>query len=74
MADWIIGQLGKKHKKPFFLACGIYRPHLPWYAPQKYFDLFDKDAIVLPKVLEDDLEDLPSAGVRIAKPEGDHAR
>lgn len=74
VADWIIDQLGKKHEKPFFLACGIYRPHLPWYVPQKYFDLFDKDAIVLPKVLEDDLEDLPSAGVRIAKPEGDHAK
>ena len=74
VADWVIGQLGKEHKKPFFLACGIYRPHLPWYVPQKYFDLFDKGDIVLPKVPDDDLEDIPTAGVKIAKPQGDHAK
>ena len=74
VADWIIDQLGKKHEKPFFLACGIYRPHLPWYAPQKYFDLFDEGAIALPEVPENDLEDLSSAGVKFAKPQGDHAK
>jgi len=74
VADWIIGQLNKKREKPFFLACGIYRPHLPWYAPKKYFDLFKEDEILLPKVLEDDLKDIPPAGVRIARPGGDHAK
>jgi hypothetical protein len=29
VADWVIGQLKRKHDKPCFLACGIYRPHLP---------------------------------------------
>ena len=46
------------HEKPFFLACGIFRPHLPWYVPQKYFDQFPLDAMQLPEVLEIDLDDL----------------
>jgi arylsulfatase A-like enzyme len=74
VADWVIGQLKRKHDQPFFLACGIYRPHLPWYVPQKYFDLFNETEIQLPPTLKDDLKDVPAAGVRIARPQGDHAK
>lgn len=56
--NYISNQLEKEHDKPFFLACGIYRPHLPWYVPKKYFDLFPLDSIQLPKVLENDTADL----------------
>lgn len=56
--DYIKKQLHKDHKKPFFLACGIYRPHLPWYVPQKYFDMFPLKSIQLPKVLDTDLDDV----------------
>ena len=55
---YISEQLGKEHDKPFFLAAGIYRPHLPWYVPQKYFDRFPLEDIQLPDVLPDDLLDL----------------
>ena len=74
VADWVIEQLGKQHDKPFFLACGFFRPHLPWYVPRKYFDQHPLGAIKLPKVLETDLDDIPAAGVRMARPEKDHAR
>jgi arylsulfatase A-like enzyme len=74
VADWIIGQLNREHDKPFFLACGIYRPHLPWYVPQKYFDLFNESKIQLPPTIKDDLKDVPAAGVKMAKPQGDHAK
>ncbi|MGY6650256.1 sulfatase [Wenyingzhuangia sp. IMCC45574] len=61
-ADYAANFLNKKHEKPFFLACGIFRPHLPLYAPQKYFDMFDEDKIQLPKVLANDLGDAGRIG------------
>lgn len=74
VAEWVSGELHKKRENPFFLACGFYRPHLPWFAPQEYFDRFPLDEIVLPETLESDLDDIPEAGIKIAKPDGDHAK
>ncbi len=65
VSKWIGEKLSQKHEDPFFLACGIYRPHEPWFVPKKYFDLFPLDQIKLPPgYREDDLEDLPNAGKR----------
>jgi iduronate 2-sulfatase len=35
----------KQKEEPFFLALGYYRPHLPFVAPKKYWDLYDRDSI-----------------------------
>ncbi len=65
VSQWIGEQLKRKHAQPFFLACGIYRPHEPWFVPAKYFEPFPLDSIQLPPgYREDDLDDLPSEGKR----------
>ena len=74
VAAWAIEQLQKKHDKPFFIGCGFFRPHLPWYVPRKYFDMYPPDKITLPNVNENDLDDVPPLGRAMAKPQGDHAK
>lgn len=74
VANWVGAQLAKNHSDPMFIACGMTRPHLPWFVPKKYFDLFPLDSIQLPVVKNDDLSDVPAMGVKFAKPNGDHAK
>ncbi len=71
--DAIIKELQRKHDKPFFLALGLTKPHMPWNVPKKYYDLFPLDKIELPKVQEKDLDDISEAGKKMARPQGDHA-
>ncbi len=66
-ADFAIRYIKKRHDKPFFLACGIFRPHLPWYVPKKYLDMYPLDKIVLPVVPEDDLDDIPGEGRALSR-------
>lgn len=73
MVSYAIDELKKEHDKPFFLACGIYRPHMPWQVPGKYYNMFPISDIQLPEHRADDLKDIPPAGLKMGKPEGDHA-
>jgi arylsulfatase A-like enzyme len=72
ITDYCIKQLAQTNERPFFLACGLHKPHLPWVVPRKYYDLFPLDSIQLPPHREDDLDDVPPAGVRMAQAQGDH--
>ncbi|RKN77014.1 sulfatase [Ulvibacterium marinum] len=36
-------------EKPFFMAVGFYNPHLPFVAPKKYWDLYNREELVLPE-------------------------
>ena len=65
VAKWIGEQLAIERDQPFFLGCGIYRPHEPWFVPKKYFEPFPLESIQLPPgYREDDLDDLPPEGQR----------
>jgi arylsulfatase A-like enzyme len=67
-----IDQLARSHEKPFFLAVGLHKPHMPWNVPRKYYDMHPLASIRLTPHRDDDLADVPPAGVRMAGPEGDH--
>jgi iduronate 2-sulfatase len=55
-----IVEILKQHKDgPFFIACGFHKPHLPWVAPRKYFDMYSLDQIKLPNTPPDDRDDIP---------------
>jgi arylsulfatase A-like enzyme len=74
ITNYGIEQLGKPHDKPFFLAVGLHKPHMPWNVPRKWYDLFPVESIELPPYQKDDLADIPPAGVKMAEPQGDHRR
>ena len=60
-ADYGIKVLKQKHDKPFFLAVGIVKPHLPFDCPQRFFDALPTE-INPPPVKENDLIDIPAEG------------
>ena len=58
VAAWAAERLAAEHEDPFFLAVGFWRPHVPMYAPQRWFDLHPLDEVQLPEVLANDRDDL----------------
>ncbi len=62
VAAWGEARIAAPADGPRLVAVGIYRPHLPWYVPQNYLDMYPLKDIVLPQVPEDDLNDVPLVG------------
>lgn len=50
-----------KTGKPFFLAVGLYRPHTPFVAPKKYFEMYPVASIRIPEVPKGYFDTLPAA-------------
>lgn len=53
--------LEQNRDRPFFLGVGFFRPHTPYVAPKKYFDLYPLDSIALPETPAEDRADIPAA-------------
>jgi arylsulfatase A-like enzyme len=59
-----VSELLKKHKnEPFFIAAGFFRPHVPFVAPQTYFDPYPYQQVVMPPVIQNDWDDIPAQGI-----------
>ncbi len=62
-------RLMETHKSaPFFLAVGFYKPHTPYVAPKKYFDLYPLDKIALPEVSPTFTKTVPAPALMSTKP------
>jgi len=64
--EWVEARMAEKWDKPLFLAAGIFRPHLPHYAPLAIFEQYPFDATKMPPMPKDDLNDIPPLGLAMA--------
>ena len=74
IAAWAVNKIKEKHGKPFFLAVGFLRPHVPYTAPKRYFDMYDPDSLIMPDIPTDEMKDIPMCGKTLAfgsSPRGD---
>jgi arylsulfatase A-like enzyme len=67
--EWAIDQLSHA-QGPFFIATGIFRPHMPFFVPKEYLDQYPLDKLVLPEIRADDLNDLPAEATAFIKRPG----
>ncbi|MCB9258781.1 MAG: sulfatase [Ignavibacteriales bacterium] len=65
-AKWAVNKLQQTHDMPFFMAVGFVRPHVPWYAPKKWFEMFPIDSIKTPPYKKDDFDDIPEFAKKVA--------
>ncbi len=68
VATEAIKLLEQQKDKPFFLAAGFYKPHTPYVAPKKYFDLYPMDKIRLPQEPADFAKSVPKAALGSTQP------
>ena len=66
ITTWAIEKIQQSQDKPFFLGVGYYRPHIPLWAPKRFFDRFANSPGQLPRVKHDDLDDLSKAAKKWA--------
>ena len=62
VVGWAIEQMKQERENPLFLAVGLFRPHIPWEVPRKWFDKYPLKEIKLPPYREDDLSDAHNHG------------
>ena len=63
---WAEEFLERDHEKPFFLAVGLFQPHLPFYAPRSTYESVGRDDAPIPLNKPGDLDDVPAPGREMA--------
>ena len=67
IASWAVERLSGMHDSSLWLGVGFYRPHVPQFAPQKWFDLYPVETLQLPETIPGDLEDISQYGIDITR-------
>ncbi|MCB1120816.1 MAG: sulfatase-like hydrolase/transferase, partial [Verrucomicrobiae bacterium] len=65
VVQWAMDQLEQDYDKPLFMVVGIFRPHLPLYAPEEHFDRFSLSEVQTPVRPSQDLDDIPRVGLAL---------
>ncbi len=65
VADWTIERLNRNYEQPFLLVAGFWRPHVPMYAPPRWFESFPLEKIQLPEVVANDRSDISEYAKRL---------
>jgi iduronate 2-sulfatase len=68
VASETIRLIEQNRDRPFFIAAGFYRPHCPYIAPRKYFDLYPLDKIAAPSFSADEWKTIPPAALWVNSP------
>jgi iduronate 2-sulfatase len=68
VATEVIRLMEKQGDRPFFLAAGFYRPHCPYVAPKKYFDLYPLESISVPEVSKEWAAGVPRPALASTRP------
>jgi uncharacterized sulfatase len=68
VATAVIRLMEEHQNEPFFLAAGFYRPHCPYVAPKKYFELYPLERIQMPKYPREHLKSVPELALASTRP------
>lgn len=61
IANQAIAMIREHAKEPFFIAAGFFRPHTPFVAPRKYFELYDPSQLKVAECIPNDRDDIPES-------------
>ena len=63
-AEWVLERLAKPGQRPFFLAVGFHRPHLPYVAPKDpYYGYYPREKMRIVPDIKADRADIPPAAI-----------
>lgn len=66
--DWCIERLKRTRPEPLFLACGLFRPHMPFFVPPRWLERYPAGKTTMPEIRADDLADIPPGGKDLLAP------